>query len=155
MASRAVWTLSDYSGEKSGLSLNGPTLSSANYDAQIAEVSGIRSALDDITLGVIQQEQVISAVNVLSGSLPTSPYAQREVKLLFTYVDNTTGARHTFTVPMPDLAALTTSTGSDAILLEDAGVMAAFVSAVEGFAVAPVTGNAITIITCRVVGRNI
>jgi len=154
MASRATWKVNDYSGEAASVALNGPTLSSATYDAQVAEVSGIRTALDAITLGVIASEQIVASTEAISAALPASPYAQRELKLLFSYEDTTTGQRYTFTVPAPDLAVLETVEGSDAVVLADAGVMAAFVTAVEGWALSP-DGNLINILSCRVVGRNI
>lgn len=154
MPSRASWKIADYSGEASSVTLVGPTLSGATYDAQIAEVAAIRSALDAITLGVIQTEQVVAVATTISGANAADPYAQRELKLLFSYEDTVTGEKGTFTVPAPDLTALTTIEGSDVIDLGDAGVGAAFVVAVEGWALSG-AGNTINILSARIVGRNI
>jgi hypothetical protein len=136
------------------MALSGATLTAGNIVAQVALISAVRAALDAITLGVIQRETIMAAETGISGELPTSPYAQRELKLLVTYADDVTGDRGTFTVPMPDLAALTPVEGTDRILLEDTGVMAAFVSAVEDYALSS-AGNAITVLTAHVVGRNL
>lgn len=156
MASRLTYTLNDYSGEKSNFALAGPTLTNANLDATVALVSGVRAAIDPIVLAVVGKESLIAAEDNISSANAGSPYAQRELKLLFTYVGDTSGKELRFTVAAPDLAALTTSPGSDAVVLADGDVMADFVSAVEAFARMPDDPTeTITITSCRLVGRNL
>lgn len=154
MPSTLTYSVLDNSGERSGFTLTGATLNAGNIAAQVALVSGIQAALDDIILGTINREQLVASNTLISSTLPGSPYAQRELKLLFSYSDDVTGKSYTFTVPTPDLAALTIASGGDSVLLADADVMAAFVSAAEAYMTAPDTGNAVTINSCRIVGRN-
>lgn len=154
MASRSTWKLMDRSLETSSVTLTGPTLTGANYDAQIAEVAGISATLQAITLAEVQKQTVVSYENAISADIPTSPYANRELKLLFSYNDTVTGRRGSFTVPAPDLASLTLGDNSDEVDLADAGVMAAFVTAVEGWALSE-AGNTINITSARIVGRNL
>lgn len=154
MASRITFKVADYSGETASVTIPGPALTGANYDAQVAEATGLAATLQAITLGEVQSYVLTAENETISGDLPTSPYAQREVKLHFTYSDNVTGKRGSFTVPAPDLANLDTTPSSDAVTLADAGIMAAFVTAIQGFMLSP-EGNAITIQSARVVGRNL
>jgi hypothetical protein len=150
------YSILDATGEKSNFRLYGPALTGATYDAQLAEVSGIRTALGGITAGTVSKEDVLASSELISSNPASEPYAQRELKLLVLYHGNTTQKAFTFTVPCPDLDALTRSGGSDAIVLTDAGVMAAFVTAVQGFATSPDDDTeSITIDSARIVGRNL
>lgn len=154
MASRITFKLADYSGEASSVAIPGPALTGATYEAQAAEAIGLATTLQAITLAEVQGYTFVADTDTISGDLPTSPYAQREIKLLFTYSDNVTGERGSFTVPAPDLANLETTPDSDMVTLQDASIMAAFVTAVQGFFVSA-AGNAITIQSARIVGRNL
>lgn len=154
MPSRLLYNVTDYRGKDATTTLHGPDLDGTNYDVQFALVTGIRAALEDIVLGKVTGEQLISSVLEPENPPATSPYAKRQLKLLFGYVDNVTGEAYTFTVGAPDLSALVIPQNSDDVTLADLSNMAAFVSAVEAFALSK-DGNAITIQSCRIVGRNL
>jgi hypothetical protein len=157
MPSRVSWNITDYDQEGATVQLTGPTLNGTNYDAQVAEVDGIRGALEAIILGRMETETIVSRAQTFANPAVSSKFAERELKLLFTYVDDVTGERGTFTVPTPDLDSLDRTPGSDKITLQDAAganLMAPLVLAIENWALSK-AGNSITIESARVVGRNL
>ena len=93
----------------------------------------------------------------VSGLMPTDEFARRENKLLIRYSGDTTGSKHRVELPAPDMSVLTSETGdANFIVLADAGVMAAFVTAWEQIARSPLDGDeAVTINSIQYVGRNL
>jgi hypothetical protein len=67
-------------------------------------------------------------------------------------VDGVNGRKSHFTVPGPDLDALTIFAGTDLVDLEDASVMADLVTSVEAGALSA-DGNAVTVTRAVIVGR--
>lgn len=156
MGSKVTYTLLDVANKRTTFELFGPTLTSANYDAQIAEVTGIRAALDDITLATVSKEDVLSKTTAISSAVPGSPYAKRQLKVLVSMHGATSGEKFYFTFGAPDLGALTLESNGENIQLADAGVMAAFVSAIEGFCVNPEDETDLAVVDEAIlVGRNI
>lgn len=160
MSSNAYIAVRDYAAEAANAELSGVAIPSYQIDAAnlatwLTGFGAFKTALDAITLGVLAAEKVTIYDTVLSGAVPTSPYAQRELKLLVRYVGDTTARKRSFEVPCPDLEALTL-TGKDQVTLADGGVMAAFVTAFEAIArMADDDAETVTVTGAEVVGRNI
>lgn len=162
MASGSVATLQvrDYATTLKGTELSPVRLASYQIDAAnlatwLTGWGTWKTALDAIILGVQQSENVVIYDTVLSNAIPVSPFAQREIKMLVSYVGNDTDRVRQFEVPCPDLAALTFSDG-DNINIADGGVMAAFVAADEAVRRMPDDdAEEITITGAEIVGRNI
>jgi len=151
MPSRTNFRIMDYSGEASNFRLAGANVSSANYDAQQVLVIALSDAIEDLIIGQLAERAFTSSVAEPNTVAPTNPFAQRELKWLVTYQDATTGDLQQCEIAAPDLSLLVP--GSD--LLDLAGTEgAAFVDAFEAF-VQSAAGNAVTVQTVRLVGRNI
>jgi len=152
-------SIRDYAAEAANAELSGVAVPSYQIDAAnlatwLTGWGDLKTALGAITLGVQAHERVTIYDTVLDPSVPTNPFAQRELKLLVRYQGDTTGRKRSFEVPCPDLAALTL-TGKDNVLLADGGVMAAFVTAWEAVARMPDDDSETVSITgAEVVGRN-
>jgi len=137
----------DWSGERS--SVNVPILDGAlEVDRQALE-----DALAGMTVGT--QGQATFRVETIDtpddASLPANQFAQRETKWLVSARDNTLGLPVTFEIPTADATLL--ASGSDMADMTNANVIA-FVGAVEALAESRY-GNAYTVETIRLVGRNL
>lgn len=132
-------------------------LTAANVDQFITDWGTFRTALDAIIRGVIRQSVVKFADDLVSGALPASQDARRELKMLVRYTGDTTGDKFTMEIATPDLSALTLETGdANFINLADAGVMATFVTEFESVVRSPDDPTeTVTMINAQVVGRNI
>jgi len=140
---KVIYQIADFDGEKSTTSFG--------IDSLVNEGT-LRSAVDGVSLGVIQQVTEISDVTILSSDNAASQWAQREVGLRVHVSDDVNGESGYFTVACPDLATLTLDTAGD-VTLADASVMAALVSAMESHVLSR-DGNAITVVRATIVGRN-
>lgn len=158
--SRATIQVRDYgvdlkSTETSPFNLPSYQLDAANLATWLTGWGDLKTALDAIIAGVMAKEQVVIYDTVLSGAIPASPYAQRELKILLSYQGNDTERVFRLEIPTPDLVALTLG-ANDSVVLADGGVMAAFVTAFEAVARAPDDdAEEVTVVGARVVGRNI
>jgi len=150
-----VTTIIDRSEEKTVHTLGSTTLTAANFDAEAAKRATYKSALEAIVLGTIEK-LTVSQTTAYSTTLPASPYANRETKLLVRYTNDSTGSFYTLEIGTPDLASLTFEGNTDFILLADGGIMAAWVTAFEDLARAPdnVT-QTVTVVSAQLIGRNI
>lgn len=127
----------------------GGTETIADIDTNL--LSEFRTAVEGVSLGQIARE----AVRILEGgddSRPTSSLAQREFGLRVFYETNVSGEKRNLTVPCVDIAALDVAGGSDLVNLEDAGPMAALVTAIEDHL--EVAGESVTVTRAQIVGRN-
>lgn len=133
------------------------TLTPANVAAFVTDFNSFTAALDAIIRGVIRQEVIKYQDVFVSGALPASQDARRELKMLVRYQATVSGDKYTMEIATPDLSALTLETGdANFIVLADADVMAAFVTEFESIVREP--GNptgAVTILKAQIVGRNI
>lgn len=153
MATSTVFTLLDFSDETSTVSMQGVTLTAANFDAQATLFNAVNSALFNLTLGVEHKHQR-SIVTIGSSTPPTDPYAQRELKWLMTYSGNTSGKEFQIEIPTPDLTDNLVP-GTDLADLSSTD-WAAFVTAFEAYAKSPDNGTeAVTVQSARLVGRNL
>ncbi len=83
--------------------------------------------------------------------------AARELKLLIQYQDNTTGKGFTTTLPTlnPDIPVYVINKNvKDAVRVDTPTAITDLITAFQGLAKAPETGNDVTVVGLRVVGRN-
>lgn len=130
-------------------------IDAANLATWLTGWGSYKTALDAIILGVIQKEHVAIYDTLISNAVPASPFAQRELKILVTYVGDTSERVFQLEIPTPDLAALTLG-ANDSIVLADGGVMAAWKTAFEAIARAPDDdAETVTVSGAQLVGRNL
>lgn len=160
VGSSATLQIRDYADEAENAELSPVIVPSYQIDAAnlatwLTGWGDLKTALGNILLGVQAQEVVNIYNTTLSGALPASPFAQRELKILMTYQGNTTLRKRRIELPTPDLAALTLQ-GKDNVVLADGGVMAATVTAFEALArMSDDDAEEVTVIGAKIVGRNI
>lgn len=143
--------------ETSHFTLPHIVLTGANVENFATSLGTFRTALDAIIRGVIRQSVIKYEDTLVSGALPASQDARRELKMLVRYVGDSTGDKFTMEIATPDLSALTLETGdANFVNLADAGVMATFVTEFEGLVRSPDDPTeAVTIRKIQIVGRNI
>jgi hypothetical protein len=155
MPSLASFTYLDYSIEQSNVGIPGLALTAANFDAQVALIAALAAAIDGVCIGTHSKTRIMASETQLSSVPPVSELAQRENKWLVTYADDTTGKLFRVSLPCADLAGHLVA-NSDLADLNDAGDVAAFVTAFEAYARDPDTGtHTVTVQSMRFVGRNI
>ncbi len=133
------------------------TLTSANVDAFVTDYNSFTTALDAIIRGVIRQEVIKFQDVFVSGSMPASQDARRELKLKINYLGSVSEGTATLEIATPDLSALTLESGdANFVVLADSGVMAAFVTEFESIVRFPgAPTETVTITSAQIVGRNI
>jgi len=142
----------DYSNEPTSLTLYLPDVTPANYESiRDTAVVNIQGALQGVSHLNWSSYDLITEVHSDVGTLPSSPYAQRERRAIFTCIDNSTGALFDIGVPAPDMDD-TAIPGTDVIPLSQVDV-AAYVAAVELLTVSP-DGNSVTVVKGVNKGRN-
>lgn len=155
MTHYGVLTVRDYSKELSRFSVNYSPITALNIGDILTQWGALKTATDAIILGVLANEQLVLDNTILSAGVPTSPFAQRELKMVVNYVGNTTGKKFQIEVPTPDLEALTLN-NTDEVVLADSGVMASWVTAFETIAKSPDDpAEGVTVTTAFIRGRNI
>jgi hypothetical protein len=158
--SAATLQIRDYASEAENAELSPIEVPSYQIDAAnlatwLTGWGAFKTATDAVILGV-QAHEIVNIYNTaLSGAVPVSEFAQRELKMRVTYQGDTSLRKRRVEIPTPDLAALTL-TGKDSIVLADGGVMAAWVTAFEAIArMSDDDAEEVTVIGAKVVGRNI
>ena len=166
MPGKLGFTMLDYSREKSAFSLTTGEVTAVSLPALLTQVGTLRTAIDGITLGTIQNESLSVFNTTLSNTAPASVLAQVESCWLVVYEDNLPffddpvnaipnegyGRLFTLTIPTADIAASgRMAPNSDAAILTESG-MAAFKTAFETTARSPY-GGTVTITEIRFVGR--
>lgn len=143
--------------ETSTFGFNTETLTAANIVAYVAAFGTFTTALDAIIRGVIKTEVIKYTDVFVSGLLPASQDARRELKLLVRYMGAIQEKIATMEIATPDMSALTLETGdANFVVLADAGVMATFVTAFEAIVKFPgAATETVTIQSAQIVGRNI
>lgn len=156
MGAVGVYTLLDWSNEKSNVTFYAGDITAVSLPGFLTEFGDLRDAVDDITLGTMHQEQWIGDRTLLSNALPASAVAQREFKWLVTYIGNTSGKKFQLEIPTANLTLTNVlQEGSDFADL-DQTEMAAFVTAFEQIARTPDSDiETVTVQSIRIVGRNL
>jgi len=151
---RANIQFTDESNEKSTFGVTSTPLTSANFDAQQTAFTALRTASQALSLGDISQYAIATLVNP-AFTVPTDPFAQRELKWLVSYVGNTSGKTFQVEIPVADIGNDHKVPGSDLAALADADWVA-FITAFEAFAKSPDDATeSVTVTTAKLVGRNI
>lgn len=132
-----------------------------NFTAQATLFAALVTAANDMVLGTLRSARWVneSITNAFPIQDDIDQGATRELKLLVQYIDNTSQKRYTATLPTLDLTKVTylPQAGDFVAITTEQGASAevvAFVAAFEGYAVASATGNAVTVVGLKVVGRN-
>lgn len=143
--------------ETSNFGFDHITLTPANVAAFVTDFNDFTTALDAIIRGVIRKEVIKYQDVFVSGALPASQDARRELKLLINYLGSISEATATMEIATPDLSALTLESGdANFVVLADGGVMAAFVTEFESIVRFPgAPTETVTMLNAQVVGRNI
>ena len=153
-----VTSFRDFSDELSRIRVYNGAITVISLPGFLTEYAALKTAMDAATLGVLAKDQWVGDATLISSLLPADPMAQRELKVLFNYIGNTTQKPYEFTLPTPDLAALGAIAGQDALIIGAgaSAAMAALVAALETIARTPDDDTeTITISGARLVGRNI
>lgn len=153
MATQNTIQITDYSNEKSSFSVTSVTANAGNLAAQQTAAADLVAAVVDLTIGEVTKQQM-ALVILDDPAIPTSPYAQRELKWLVQYQGDTSGKLFSVEIAAPNI------TDNVAVNTDIANLAstdwAAFVTAFEAFVKSPDNGTeAVTVIAARVVGRNI
>lgn len=149
MAGRGTWSVRDYSGEQSAVSMPGTNMNAGNIAAQTGLIGDLSDAIQAVILGYLFKESAFAFETAIAGSV-TDPFAQRELKWLVTLEDSG-GILHNMSIPTPDLQFLVA--GSDLADLSGAE-MVALIAAIEAYYKANGT-LAVTVSSIRLVGRNL
>jgi len=142
----------DYDSEHANHRVYTTVLTAANFDAQAALRAAYQSAVEAIVLGIRWKYEfgtmIVNNVNPSSDAA-----AQVELKWMVSFHDNVTFKRYRVELPCADTAQLDPNDRAHANI-GDAGVVDAFVTAFEAYALSEV-GNAITVDEITLVGRPI
>jgi len=153
MATQNTVQITDYSNEKSSFSVTSITANAGNLAAQQTLAAALVGATEALTIGEVTK-QAMSLIILDAPAIPTSPYAQRELKWLVTYVGDTSGKSFSTEIAAPDITD-NVAPNTDIADLSSTD-WAAFVTAFEAYVRSPDNGTeTVTIVGARVVGRNI
>jgi hypothetical protein len=166
MAGYGTFTLLDHNGERSATGFHTGAVTAISLPGLLTQFGALRTAIDDITLGTIAQEELNVFRTKLSNTLPASANAQRERKWLVVYEDVTQffdppinaipneGYRKVFTfeIATANLVGNLQPNSDEADL--SATAVAAFVTAFEAIARSPYGGN-VNVLKLVAVGRNL
>jgi len=149
----------DNSGEGSKVKFYLPTITSANFDDVTG--NGVGDSVGDLRLAVaaaslmnFTRHTVVAAVYDDVGTLPSDANAQREQKLLITYIgDGGTSKKYRIELPGAD-RTLFAQTGTDVVDHTSNVNAIALVTAIEANAVSP-EGFPALVVAMRLVGRNL
>jgi hypothetical protein len=147
------------SGESSKVKFYLPLITAANYDDQtgngIGEAVGeLRLAVAAATLMNFTRHTVVSDVYDETGLLPSDANAQREQKLLITYIGDG-GSSKKFRIELPGVdRTLFAQTGTDVVDHTSNVNAIALKGVIETYAVTP-EGFPALVVAMRLVGRNI
>jgi len=155
MAGEVIFSYQDFSQEKSAATFATRQATAANFDAIAAEISALLAALQGITLGNVNTTRWVAQKNSVTAGAPAVSTAQRELKWLLVLEDDSTGARIQREVPTADTVDATLYiAGTDFADLSDADWVAVK-AAIDGIFINPDTGNTVTLVSARLVARNI
>jgi len=148
-----TFSITDYSSENSNFGFQSSVLTAGNIVAQKALLVTLHDATEDLTIGHISKQQ-IADVLVDDFSVPSDPFAQRELKWLVTYQSVTSGKKWSLEIPAPSLTDnLVPGTDTADLNSDD---WSAWVTAFVAVAKAPDDlTDAVIVLGARLVGRNI
>jgi hypothetical protein len=145
-------TYEDYDGEVSTVRVRTDEVDATDFDAQSTARTSLIDAIAGITLGLRTGFSYGNQVKTVLG--PSSDQdAQRERKWLVQYHDGTSLKRYSLEIPCADAAQLDPNDRGNANI-GDAGVVDAFISAFQAYALTP-DGNTPIVDEITLVGRNV
>lgn len=157
-------TVMDYDGEKSPLKVHTGAVTATSIAGLLTQIGNFRNAVDGLSIGTMQKEQLAAFSTILSQDLPTSEFAQRETKWVVKYHDN----QEFFDAPVNAIpnagylkifdfeigaADLSLLADNQDFLPLDGTEAAALVTAFEAMARSPY-GGTVTVDSIQQVGRN-
>ena len=147
-------TFKDYSDEASSAAFYTDDITAGNLVAQTALMGALVTAVEGLTLGKIVRETLL-AIDTDNGDTPASDVnSQRERKWLLRMTDSVTGDTVTATLPCADLASGHLQANTDLADMSNADWIA-LKSAIDGNFNNPATGNSLTLLSAKKVGRNL
>jgi hypothetical protein len=141
----------DYDGETGKTRLHWTAITAANFDAQNTLRTNLVTAIAGICNGVLAHWSFGNADSP-AATPPADQTAQRELRWLVQYHDNSTLKKYKAEIPCPDMAVLDDNDRAHAEI-GDGDVVDAFVTAFEAGVISD-AGNAITVDEITLVGRN-
>lgn len=147
---KGVVRFHDYDGEPSSVTFPAADLTAANFDAQVAALASLRTALEGVAVDLQTGHFIGNDYVIVEGSAARadSPLAQRENKWLVRYHDS--NGAYTLTIPCADLTVLDPNNRGFMQIASGAG--ATFVSAFEAYV--NQGGGSVTVDSVQFVGRN-
>jgi len=153
MATQNTYQITDYSNEKSSFSVTSITATAGNLAAQQTLAANLAAAVVDLTIGEVTKQQM-ALVILDTPAIPTSPYAQRELKWLVQYIGDASGKIFSTEIAAPNITD-NVAANTDIADLTSAD-WDAFKTAFEAYVRSPDNGTeTVTVLGARVVGRNI
>jgi len=153
MATQNSFQITDYSNEKSSFGVTSITANAGNLAAQQTAAAALAGAVEDLTIGELTK-QSMNLVILDTPAIPTSPYAQREMKWLVSYVGDSSGKIFQVEIAAPDITDNVVPNTDTADLASTD--WSAFVTAFESYVRSPDNGTeTVTVLGARLVGRNI
>lgn len=153
MATFNTVQITDYSNEKSSFGVTSITANAGNLAAQQTAAAALVAAVEDLTIGHVSKQQM-ALVILDDPGLPTSPYAQRELKWLVQYQGVDSGKLFSVEIAAPDITDNVVPNSDVADLTSDD--WDAFVTAFVSYVRSPDNGTEnVIVLGARVVGRNI
>ena len=151
-----TFTYADYGGETSTVAIN-ISATSANTLAELEVISTeLSAAISAVSKGALRKREY--GPQIVVSNLPAADKdAQRELKLLITMRGATSEKLYTLSIPVADPTALNFGVGDDVLIGDGASTdVAALVVALNANARAnEPSGEALSVIRARLVGRNI
>jgi hypothetical protein len=155
MAGYASFSFRDYDGRPSNFRIRTTAITAANYDAEAAKVAALETAIAGLQEADVPVARLQHGNETLDNqSASSTPKASRKCKALVRYEDDVTEEVYQTEVPCADLAHLDAN-NRGYFDLDDAGDVAAFVTAFEAITLSPEEGNAVTVLSIQHVARNI
>lgn len=153
MAVANQFQITDYSNEKSNFGVTSITANAGNLAAQQTAAAALFAAIEALSIGEVTK-QSMNLIIYDTPAIPSSPYAQRELKWYVQYQGDSSGKLFSIEIAAPDI----TDNVVENTDVADLGSTdwAAFVTAFESYARSPDNGTeTVTVIGARLVGRNI
>lgn len=153
---RLTLTYIGFSAEKSSVGIPTPDLGVANVESYTdggvsTAFDALVDAVDALTLMNRTGHTATAQAEALAETLPASANAQREIGLQM-FMSDVNGHKSRLVIPGVDLG-IVAQAGTDLVDLTVTEV-AALVTALETYAIDPITGLAVTVYAARIVGRN-
>jgi len=151
---RTILTFTDYSDENSTVAVTAEDLTAGNFAAQETESAALGVAIGALSIGSLVK-RVVQDIPLDSPAIPSSPFAQRELKWHVDYRGATSGKAFSIEIPCANLTANTVSGNTDNADVSDT-LWTNFISAFEAYAKSPDDpAEAVLFVGAHVVGRNL